>query len=165
LNNVDLKIFSKMLHCRLIPYLEKYSIHFSQYAVPGRKECELHSILRDMFHEMKDQSNTVDSFLLGIDFSKAFDSVITEFLYSIMEKMGFPKKFISIIKAIDVDATARVVINGAASQAFNILRGSRQGDPLSMDKFTFVLNPLLIALHKNNMIQQYRSFTNKKFLT
>ena len=37
LNNVDLKILTKMLHNRLYPYLENY-IHSSQYAnLKGRK--------------------------------------------------------------------------------------------------------------------------------
>ena len=37
LNNVDLKIFTKMLHFRLGPFLENY-IHESQFANKGKKD-------------------------------------------------------------------------------------------------------------------------------
>ena len=163
LNNVDLKILSKMLHYRLSPYLTD-CIHSSQYSAPGKREWELNSVLRDIFHEMKNQS-VVDSFLVGIDFRKAFDSIITDFLYRVLEKMGLPLKFIALMKAIDVNASAKVIINGAVSKKFKIRRGTRQGDPLSMDKFIIALNPLIIALHSNEMIQKYRSNSNQEFLT
>ena len=55
----------------------------------GKKEWELNALLRDIFHEMDHQ--TTDSFLLAVDFRKAFDSIITDFLYKVMEKMGLPK--------------------------------------------------------------------------
>ena len=120
LNNVDLKSFSKMLNNRLSPYLME-CIHESQYSVPGKKEWEINSLLRDIFHEMDDQNN--DSFLLAVDFRKAFDSVIPSFLYKVMEKMGFPIKFISVIRLIDDAAVARVIINEALSEYIAIDRG------------------------------------------
>ena len=89
-------------------------------------------------HHFRPISNN-DSFLLAVDFRKAFDSVIPKFLYKVMEKMGFPMKFISLIRLIDDQATARVIINGALSEYISIDRGSRQGDPLSMSKFGCVL--------------------------
>ena len=92
LNNVDLKIFSKILLNRLSPFLNE-CIHESQYAAPGKKEWELNALLRDIFQEMDHQ--TTDSFLLAVDFRKAFDSIIMDFLYKVMEKMGLPKKFIN----------------------------------------------------------------------
>ena len=82
-----------------------------------------------------------------------------------MEKMGLPKKFINLIKLIDIGATAKIIINGAISKETDIERGSRQGDTLSMTKFSIAVNPLIIALNKNENITKYRSFCNRKFLT
>ena len=119
--------------------------------------------MESLFHEMDHQ--TTDSFLLAVDFRKAFDSIIMDFLYKVMEKIGLPKKFIDLIKLIDIGATARVVINGAISKEFLLKRGSRQGDPLSMGKFMIAINPLICALNKNENITKYKSFCNRKFLT
>ena len=82
-----------------------------------------------------------------------------------MEKMGIPSKFIAMIRAIDDDLSAKLIINGAASKIIKINRGTRQGDPLSMDKFTIALNPLLVALDRNHNIRKYVSKCNKEFLT
>ena len=163
LNNVDLKILSKMLHYRLSPYLEE-SIHLSQFSVPGKKEWELNTLIRDIYQEMETESSN-DSFLLRVDFQKAFDSIDMGFLYSVMQKMGLPSKFISLIKAIDSDVFAKVMVNGAKSNKFRVNRGTGQGDPLSMDKFVIALNPLILALHHNRFISKYVSKSNKEFLT
>ena len=88
----------------------------------------------------------LDSFMVRIDFQKAFDSINMKYLYMVMEKMGIPTKFIGMIKAFDSDQTAKIVINGATSKRVKVKRGSRQGDPLSMDKFTIALNPFIVAL-------------------
>ena len=47
LNNVDLKILTKMLHNRLYPYLQDY-LHSSQYANKGKTIWELNCLLRDL---------------------------------------------------------------------------------------------------------------------
>ena len=139
LNNVDLKIFTKMLHLRLCPFLVD-SIHSSQYSTPGKKEWELNNLVRDLFHEMKEDSIN-DAFLVRVDFCKAFDSLNMDFLYKVMAKMGFPPKFIAIIQAIDTNVFAKVIINGAKSKKIQVGSGTRQGDPLSMDKYIIGMDP------------------------
>ena len=64
---------------------------------------------------MEEQMNS-DSFLVRIDFKKAFDSIDMGFLYRVMQKMGIPLKFISMIKAMDSNVFAKVMINGAKSK-------------------------------------------------
>ena len=163
LNNVDLKILTKMLHNRLYPYLENY-LHNSQYANKGKKIWELNCVLRDLYMDMNSNCE-LDSFMVRIDFQKAFDSINMMYLYKVMEKMGIPPKFIAMVRAIDHDLSAKLVINGAVSKRIKIEKGTRQGDPLSMDKFTIALNPLLVALDRNQNIKKYVSKCNKEFLT
>ena len=151
-----------MLHYRLSPFLSE-CIHDSQYSTPGKKDWEINSLLRDIFQEMHHQET--DSFLLAVDFRKAFDSIFPHFLYQVMDKMGFPAKFIDLITLFDTDATANVLINGALSEIIDIKRGSRQGDPLSMDKFIMAMDPLLRALNQNANITKYKSFCSQEFLT
>ena len=162
LNNVDLKIFSKMLHFRLAPYLKDY-IHPSQFSAPGRREWELNTLIRDIYQEME-ADHYDDSFMVRVDFAKAFDCIDMSFLYKVMEKMGLPRKIIALIKAMDSDVSAKVIVNGAKSKSFKVKRGTRQGDPLSLDKFIIASNPLLCALQNDRAITKYISKSNKSFL-
>ena len=88
LNNVDLKILSKMLHFRICPYLED-SIHASQFSTPGKKEWELNNLIRDIYNEMSDDT-TNDGFFVRVDFRKAFDSVNQDFYTRSWPKWDFP---------------------------------------------------------------------------
>ena len=106
-----------------------------------------------------------DSFMIRIDFAKAFDSIDMGFLYKVMEKMGLPRKFVAMIKAMDSDVSAKVIINGAESNSFKVKRGTRQGDPLSLDKYIIASNPLLCALQNNRFVTEYISRSNKQFST
>ena len=114
---------------------------------------------------MENELSSDDSFFVRIDFRKAFDSINMDFLYKVLLKMGLPAKFISLVKAIDSDVFAKILVNGAKSKRIKIKSGTRQGDPLSMDKFVVAINPLIRALHDNKFITKYRSKSNKEFLT
>ena len=163
LNNVDLKIYTKMLHFRLTPFLEEY-IHESQFANKGKKNWELNCVIRDLFMEMAHENNT-DSFMVRVDLRKAFDCIGMDYLYKVMERMHLPRKFINMIRSIDLNSSAKIVINGAKSKRIKIERGTRQGDPLSMDKFIIALNPLIRALNDDDLIIKYVSRSNREFLT
>ena len=152
-----------MLHFRLAPYLKDY-IHPSQFSAPGRREWELNNLIRDIYQEMEAET-IYDSFMIRIDFAKAFDSIDMGFLYKVMEKMGILRKFIALVKAMDSDVSAKVLVNGAESKSFKVGRGTRQGDPLSLDKYIIASNPLLCALEKNRLITKYISKSNREFST
>ena len=152
-----------MLHLRLTPFLEN-CIHPSQYANKGMPIWELNRIIRDVFNEMKDE-NTVDSFMTRIDFRKAFDCINFNYLYMVMEKMGLLSKLNAMIRSTDTNISAKIIIYGGKSQRVPIKRGTRQGDPLSVDKFIIALNPLLNALDQNNFIHKYISLSNNSFLS
>ena len=112
-----------------------------------------------------EKDDTDDSFMIRIDFAKAFDSIDMNFLYKVMEKMGLPRKFIALIKEMDSDVFAKVIVNGAESKRIRVKRGTRQGDPLSLDKYIIASNPLLCALHNHRFITGYANKSNKNFLT
>ena len=48
-----------------------------------------------------------------------------------LQNIGVNENYISIIKDIYTDATARIHINEQVSEEIKILKGVRQGDPLS----------------------------------
>ncbi|KAJ9564448.1 hypothetical protein OSB04_000414 [Centaurea solstitialis] len=75
--------------------------------------------------------------LAKVDFEKAFDSVNWNFLFHIMDQMGFGLKWINWIRGCLKSASTSILINGSPSKEFRMERGLWQGDPLS--PFLFLL--------------------------
>lgn len=80
--------------------------------------------------------------LVSLDAEKAFDSVGWEYLYQVMEKFGFCKKFIQCIKTLYTLPAARIKINGQLSKTIHLQRGCRQGCPANPGLFNLFIEPL-----------------------
>ena len=66
-----------------------------------------------------------------IDFEKAFDSLSWNFLYRTLEFFGYDKKFIKWIQLFNTEINAYLIQCGFLSKPIHIIRGCRQGDPIS----------------------------------
>ena len=86
--------------------------------------------------------------LLAIDFEKAFDSLNHEFLYQVLQKMGFGPNFPQCIRTFYRNLSGRVLNNGFTTDIFFVKRGVRQGDPLSASLFILALETLLYVKFK-----------------
>ena len=65
-----------------------------------------------------------------IDFEKAFDTVEHDALWNVLEDQGLHPDYIDIIKRL-YDGQTAYVQAGVASRRFPLLRGVKQGDPVS----------------------------------
>ena len=108
--------------------------------------------------------------MLMIDFEKAFDSVDFKFLVATLEVFGFGEYFVNWIKIIlgcnvGTNFKAVTVVNGNISTPFNIMRGCRQGDPISGYLFILVMEILALLLKKNSNTKPYRTkFGHEHFI-
>ncbi len=69
-------------------------IHPDQaYAVPGRKITDSLVLTRDAICYARDRN--IRLVVLNFDFEKAFDRVSHQYLFQVLQKMGFPKRFIA----------------------------------------------------------------------
>jgi hypothetical protein len=66
-----------------------------------------------------------------------------------LEKYRFSKYFREIIGDICHNTLCNVILLYRLSKDINIIRGVRQGDPLSMVLFLMILEPLILLLEKS----------------
>lgn len=96
--------------------------------------------------------NKIPMVLMSLDAEKAFNRVNWEFLYKVMGKFGFHQSFIRIIQALYKSPRARIKVNGALSNVFNLQRGTRQGCPLSPSLFALFIEALSQSVIQSNNI-------------
>ncbi|KAL3679685.1 hypothetical protein R1sor_022641 [Riccia sorocarpa] len=66
-----------------------------------------------------------------IDFVKAYDRVDHEFLWGILQKMGFDNKFVELVQGFTLCGKAKVHINWAFAKEIQLQHGVRQGCPVA----------------------------------
>ena len=113
----------------------------------GRRIDHTIHTIRDLI-EMAEKNNYKAAFIV-LDQEKAFDRVNHLLLFKVMRKYGFGEVFISWISRLYANATARVMINGFLTDKFNILRGVRQGCPLSPLLYVLIIELLAAQLRAN----------------
>ena len=73
-----------------------------------------------------------------VDLTKSFDTVSRERLWRIMEKFGFPAKFITMVRQFHDGMQARVLDDGNCSEAFTFTNGVKQGRVLAPTLFSMM---------------------------
>ena len=93
--------------------------------------------------------------LLAVDFEKAFDSLNHEFLYQVLQKMGFGPNFLQWIRTFYRNLPGCVLNNGFTTDIFFAERGVRQGDPLSSLLFILALETLVCQIQEKKYIKGF----------
>ena len=96
------------------------------------------------------------SWLLALDFHKAFDSVSWECIIEALELFGFGSDFLKWIKVIYEGAEACVTNNGSNTAWFSPTRGTRQGCCISPFLFVIVVEILAILVRESEAIEGIR---------
>ncbi|CAN1318107.1 LINE-1 retrotransposable element ORF2 protein [Linum perenne] len=146
--NFKAKVISKVLSTRLKPILPGL-ISELQAAFTGNR-CIQDSIiiLHEVIHKLKNRRKGRNyDFVLKVDMMKAYDRVSWDFLFIILEKMGFSSRWVGWIKAIVSSVKFAVMINGRPTEFFSPTRGLRQGDPISPFLFIMITNALSHLIH------------------
>lgn len=150
----DIKLFAKILAGRLETYISKL-IHCDQTGfIKSRFSSDN---VRRLLHVLDHTPDTVTPCaILSLDAEKAFDRLDWNFLWTVLEIMGLGHKFINMIKVLYSNPSAVVITGANCSSSFPILRGSRQGCPLSPFLFALSLEPLAQAIRLSSAYSPIR---------
>lgn len=139
--NTLYKLISKLLVARLKPLIPKLIQPNQTTLIKERlllENCILASEIVNGYHKDKGPKRVA----LKIDISKAFDSIIWDFLTTCLQALQFPDIYINWLKECYTTTSYSVCINGRLHGFFRCSRGLRQGDPLSPYLFGLVMNIL-----------------------
>ncbi len=142
----EYKIFSKCLSNRLKHYLELIVHKDQSYCVPKRSIMDNLFLIRDVLDICKVFNMNVG--LVSLDQEKAFDRVDHDYLFNVLKVFGVGDKFVKLIQLLYTDAACMVKVGGGLSRPFPILRGIRQGCPLSGQLYSLAIEPLLFKLRE-----------------
>lgn len=95
------------------------------------------------------------SVAVKLDLNKAYDRVCWDFMFKVLEKLGFDDRWIAWVKECVCSVKYSIVVNGGQVCNISPNRGLRQGDPLSPYLFLIVADVLSILMKKavmNNSI-------------
>lgn len=144
---VDVKILSKPLAHRLQSVLPQV-IHPSQKGfIKGRSIHHHTRCLSDLQNYCTMHHR--EGYALFLDFEKAYDRVLWDYLFSVLEKYGVGVGFINWIRLLYKDTKARLIIAGSLQPPLAPRRGVKQGDPLSALLFVLTLEPLGYLIRGN----------------
>ena len=142
--NVMAKVLSAIHGTRLRRVLRSIIPQEQTGFVPGRSITENIILISDAIHHAK--RHHPSSIILALDFEKAYDRVQWPVMLRTLQKMGFGRKFITVLQAMYKNRTAKLIINGDLTPPFPIERGVLQGDPLSPALFILTCSPLYAKL-------------------
>ncbi|BHF75958.1 hypothetical protein SprV_0501905600 [Sparganum proliferum] len=95
--------------------------------------------LQERYQEMR--THLYSTFM---DMTKAFDTVNREGLWKIMQKFGYPERFIQIVRQLHAGMMARVTDNRAVSEAFAVTSGVKHGCVLAPTLFSLMFSAMLM---------------------
>ncbi|CAI5481406.1 unnamed protein product [Closterium sp. Yama58-4] len=137
------KVLARVVADRMKRFLHEV-ISPEQYGfLPGRRLSDAVGLVADVIDAAKNKEK--DWYLLLVDFRKAFDSVSRNYLFTVLERMGFPSRFVGWIRGLHEGTQTRLLVNGWLGEAVEVMSGVRQGCPLAPYLFLCAVEPLAQA--------------------
>ena len=149
--NVDYKILSKIITKRLQEEVkDKISLQ-QKCALKDRQISDIHLNLLAALKRSQKSRNPI--IITCYDYKKAFDMIDHSVIWETLESMHVKPSTIRWVQTMYSNIISKIQINGAMTLDILILRGIRQGCPLSMLLFIIALESLTRSLQTNQFIE------------
>ena len=143
--NCDYKLLTKLFVLRMIPIMT-FIIRSGQLCSVGSKNI-LFGVSNVMSSLLYIKEKKLAACMISLDFFKAYDRVMVEFLILVMQKMNFGVKFCEWIRMLHQGAQTKCILQWL-TDAINVSFSIRQGDPLAMLLYIIYIEPLLLYLER-----------------
>ena len=135
------KVLGKIILKRLQPILDAILPESQCGFRSSRSTIDMVFTLRQLQEKAIEQNRHL--YMVFIDFTKAFDTVNRECLWSLLHRYGCPEGIISLISQLHTGMTAQVSLNGTLSEQFPVNQGVKQGCVLAPSLFSIYLSAVL----------------------
>ena len=148
---VDCKLWAKVLAGRLKKALPHVVAPEQTCGVVGRQLFWNLVLVRDAISWACDRRMPL--MLVGLDQEKAFDRVSHQFLWRVLERLGFGPSFVRWVRVLYSGVGSRVNVNGHLSDLILQEAGVRQGCPMSPLLFVLYMEPFAVAVRREQAIR------------
>lgn len=136
------KILARVLLNRLVSAIAEDHLPETQCGFrANRGTTDMVFVLRQIQEKCREQNKAL--YVTFVDLTKAFDTVSRQGLWKILEKLGCPPKFLTMIIQLHEDQLRRVRHSSDLSQPFPIANGVKQSCVLAPTLFTILFSMML----------------------
>ena len=140
LSNVDCKNEAGMLNKRMVTVTDEVIHKLQTGGLPHRQVQQSTFLIHLLINLYKE--NNWSGYIVALDNVKAFDKLKRDFMWVVLERMGFDPWTVQAIKNLYRETSVRLIMNGFLSEPFPIESGVKQGCPLSSLLFAIAMEPL-----------------------
>lgn len=145
--NVSYKTITKIIALRLKGIIEQLVGPCQCSFIPNRHSSDNIVIAQEVFHTMKNKKGKKGWMAIKVDLEKAYDRLNLNFIRDTLIEIGCPDDIVSLIWICISSISMRVLWNGEALDAFSLMRGIRQGDPISPYLFVLCIERLFYLIN------------------
>ena len=143
------RIIAKVIVECITPALESLLEPSQKGFIPGRDGGDhIRELNEDFYGTVEGAGQSRRYHVLFLDTAKAFDSVRHKYLNILMKKVGLPQWVCTTVERLLTDVKAIPFFGKKTAARIDILRGVKQGCPLSPLLFALCYDPLLWKLSK-----------------
>ena len=127
--NTIYKMVSKILICRIRPFLPSLISPMQAAFLKGRRSSDNVIIAQELIHSLKSRKGKDGCMVVKVDFQKVYDRLEWSFIKMVLEHFNFPKNTINLIMSCIATTSTSILFNGSKLDPFQPSKGIRQGDP------------------------------------